>query len=179
MCDSPNDLHKEGTTADFLDGPEGDGGGEHIDESEDEGDEERVGDSAGGLEERGGVVKDKVDTGPLLHHLERSAENGATEVAACLPKRTREAVEPAGPVASDGNHLAFVFGVGDNLGELGGDVYRVLGLTAKPGEDATSGIGVAFLDKVTGGLGKEVKAGAEDETPSKLDADRDTVRSRI
>lgn len=175
MSDLSNDLHKEGTTPDSLDGPEGNRGGAHIDECEDEGDEERVGNGTSGLEERGRVVKDKVDTRPLLHHLERSTENGATEVAASLPKRTRETLHPAGPVASDGNVFSFILGVGDNLSEFGGDVLGVLWLTTKPGEDCASAVYPVFLDKVTGGLGKEVKTSAEDETPSKLDADRDTV----
>lgn len=179
MSDSLNDLHKKGTTADFLDGPEGNGGGEHIDEGEDEGDKESVGDGASGLEERSGVVKDEVDTRPLLHHLERSAENGATEVAACYPKRATEALEPAGPVPIGGNHLAFILGIGDDLAKFRGDVHRVLGLTTKAREHSTSAINLAFLDEVTGGLGEEVKTSSEDQTPSKLDADRDTVRSCV
>lgn len=115
MTESSNDLHKEGTTPDPLDGPEGNGGGEHIDKGEDEGDEERVRDGASGLEEGRRIVKDKIDTRPLLHHLERSTENGTTDVAASLPERTREAMEPAGPVASDRDCLTFILGIGDDL----------------------------------------------------------------
>ena len=174
-----NDLHKKRTTSDFLNAPEGDGGGQHIDEGEDEGDEERVGDGASGLEEWGRVVKDKVDTRPLLHHLEGCTENGATDIAASFPKRASEAMEPTGPVTSDGNHLSFILGIGDDLGELGRDVLRVLGLTTKSREHDTSTINLVFLDKVTGGLGKEVKTSTKDQTPSKLNADWDTVRSRV
>ena len=179
MFDPSRDLHKEGTTPDSLYAPEGNGGGEHIDEGEDEGDEERVGDGTSGLEERGRVVKDKVDTRPLLHHLERSAENGATEITASHPKRASEALEPTGPVASDGDRLSFILGIRDNCGEFRGDVVRVLRLTTKSREHTASALDPVFLDEVTGRLRKEVKTSTQDQTPSKLDADRDTVRSRI
>lgn len=69
------DDHAEGTpdeqgaTAEALDGPEGDGGGDDVDDGGDHGDEEGVLDGAEVLEEGGAEVEDKVDTGPLLHHL--------------------------------------------------------------------------------------------------------------
>lgn len=179
VFDSSGDLHKEGATPDSLDAPEGNGGGEHIDEGEDDGDEERIRDGTGGLEERGREVKDKVDTRPLLHHLEGSTENGATDIAASHPKRASKALEPAGPEACDGDRLSFILGIGDNRGEFRGDVVRVLRLTTKSREHNTSLVDTVFLDKVTGRLGKEIKTSTEDQTPSKLDADRDTVRSRI
>ncbi len=59
---------EDGAAAEALHGPEGDGGGAHVDEREDEGDEEGVRDGAQGLEEDGGVVEDEVHPRPLLHH---------------------------------------------------------------------------------------------------------------
>lgn len=179
MTESSNNLHKKGTTPDSLDGPEGNGSGEYIDKGEDEGDEERVRDGTSGLEERGRIVKDKVDTRPLLHHLERSTENGATDIATSLPERAREAMEPAGPVTSDRDCLAFILSIGDNLCKFRSDVLRVFGLTAKSSEHGTSAVNLFFLDKVTGRFGEEVEASTEDKTPSKLEADWDTIRPRI
>jgi hypothetical protein len=111
----------------------------------------------------------------LLHHLERSTENGATEIAASHPKRASETLEPAGPEACDGDRLSFILGIGDNRREFRGDIVRVLRLTTKSREHSTSVVDPILLDKVTGRLGEEVKTSTEDQTPSKLDADRDTV----
>lgn len=72
---------EERAAAETLNGPEGDGCRADVDECENERDQEGVLDGAGRLEEGGGVVEDEVDTGPLLHHLEGSAEDGATEMA--------------------------------------------------------------------------------------------------
>ena len=55
---------EDGAATEALDGPEGDGGGEHVDDGEDHGDQELVLDGTGGLEEGGGVVEDEVDTSP-------------------------------------------------------------------------------------------------------------------
>ena len=88
-------------------------------------------------------------------------------------------MEPAGPVTSDRDHSAFIFGIGDNLSEFIGDVVGILGLTTKSSKHGTSAVDPLFLDKVTGGLGKKVKTNAEDQTPSKLDTNRDTVGSGI
>jgi hypothetical protein len=56
-----------------------------IDECEDEGNEEGIADGIRRLEERSRVVEDEVDTRPLLHHLERRSQNGATKVALGFP----------------------------------------------------------------------------------------------
>lgn len=64
------DKHTEGTddedaaATEALDGPEGQGGREDVDQGEDERDEETVVDGTSGLEEGGGVVEDEVDTSP-------------------------------------------------------------------------------------------------------------------
>ena len=130
MSDPSNNLHKKRTASEFLIGPE-EIGVESTDEGEDKGDEEGGGDDSSGLEERDQEVKDKVDIRPLPHHLERSTKDGATEVTASLQKGAREALEPAGPVASSGDHLSFVLGIGDDLSELRGNVVRDLGLTTR------------------------------------------------
>lgn len=63
-CHAKGAPEEDGAAAETLDGPERDRGGEDVDDGEDHGDEELVLDGAGGLEERGGVVEDEVDTGP-------------------------------------------------------------------------------------------------------------------
>lgn len=63
-----------------FNGPERDGSRADVDESEDERDQEGVLDGMGRLEERRRVVEDEVDTGPLLHHLERSTQDCAADV---------------------------------------------------------------------------------------------------
>lgn len=57
--------HEERATADLLNSVEGDGGGADVDEGEDEGDQEDVGDGTGGLQEDGRVVEDEVNTSPV------------------------------------------------------------------------------------------------------------------
>lgn len=52
----------------------------HIDESRDKRDQEGVGDSAELLEEDSAKVENEVDTGPLLHHLQRRAKNDEAKV---------------------------------------------------------------------------------------------------
>ena len=64
------DQHAKGTieenraAAPFLNGVERDGSREDVDDGENHGDEERVGDGTGGLEEGGRVVEDEVNTSP-------------------------------------------------------------------------------------------------------------------
>jgi len=82
------------TATNTLHSVERDGSRADVDESEDKRDNEGVADSAGRLEEDGGVVEDEVDTGPLLHHLERGTENGLAEVGVGLEDGSGEAVGP-------------------------------------------------------------------------------------
>lgn len=72
-------VDQKSAASEPLDCVEGDGRRADVDEVEDEGDEERVGNCASRLQEGRGVVEDEVDTSPLLHHLKRSAED-------CLPQ---------------------------------------------------------------------------------------------
>lgn len=76
-------------------------------------------------------VEDKVDSGPLLHHLETGTEDGATDVGGAVPERSAEADGPLRDptVGRHAGELDLV--VGDNLGELGLDVVRVNRLDRK------------------------------------------------
>lgn len=85
---------EESTATELLDGVEGNWGGADIDEGEDERDQEGVADSTSRLQEWSRVVKDEVDSGPLLHHLERCTENGAAEVGLLVAESSLEAVHP-------------------------------------------------------------------------------------
>ena len=55
---------EDGAATPLLNGEEGDGSGADVDDGEDHGDEESVGDGTGGLEEGSRVVEDEVDTSP-------------------------------------------------------------------------------------------------------------------
>jgi hypothetical protein len=84
------DDHAEGApdedsaAAESLNGPEGDGSRAHVDDGEDQGHEEGVGDGVQGLQEDGGVVEDEVHASPLLHHLQGGTEDRAAEVGTGL-----------------------------------------------------------------------------------------------
>jgi hypothetical protein len=189
--------HEQGTAAEALDGPEGEGRRADVDEGEDKRDQERVADGAGGLQEGGRVVEDlrcctsvlakcvtrgetyKVDTGPLLHHLERSAEDGATQVALGVPEAAGEAGLPGPVPVGGGRDLALVFSVGDDLGKLLLDVGRVEGLASEAGEDAAGIFNATALDVEARGVGQEEEADGEDEGPRKLDGDGDAVRAGV
>lgn len=73
-------VDEERSSSNALHSPEGEGSRADIDQVEDEGDKESVANGSGGLQERGRVVEDEVDTGPLLHHLEGCSENGLAEI---------------------------------------------------------------------------------------------------
>ena len=86
---------KEWTTAELLNGVEGDWSRAHVDQGEDQGNQEDVVDGAGGLQEWSRVVEDEVDTSPLLHHLEGGTEDGLAQVGVRLEDGAAEAVGPA------------------------------------------------------------------------------------
>lgn len=85
---------KNCTTAELLDDIEGDWSRADVDQSGDETDKEGVGNRAQGLEESGTEVEDEVDTGPLLHHLEGSSEDGSAQVGRWSAKTASEASIP-------------------------------------------------------------------------------------
>lgn len=88
---------EERTTSELLNGIEGERGRAHVDEGEDQRDQEGVADGSSGLQEGSGVVENEVDTSPvlklafarftrvqmnspLLHHLQRGAQDCAADV---------------------------------------------------------------------------------------------------
>lgn len=183
--DELTDEHTESTedekrtTTVLLNSVERKRSGEDVDEGEDERHQESVADSTGGLQEGGGEVEDEVDTSPLLHHLERSTEDGTAQVGLLLPERTSEAVLPASKPASIGDDTALVFLVGNNLGNLGFDIFRVTGLATESAESVDGIIDTALLDVVTRGVRKEQETSAENNSPDVLNANGDTVGTGV
>ena len=94
---------------------EGNGSGAHVDEGSDETNEEGIMDCLQLLEKGSTEVEDKVDTGPLLHHLEGGAENGSAEVGRRTPESAFEAVQPGSKVAMLRDNCNFVLVIGDDL----------------------------------------------------------------
>ena len=166
-------------TAEFLNGVKGDGGRADVDEGGDETDEEGVGDGAEFLEEGGTEVEDEVDTGPLLHHLQGSSENGSAQVAARLPQAAREAIEPAIEVAALRDDLHLVLVVGNDLGQFLLDQLRLARLSTESRQHLGGLVEVAALDKVPWRFGQEEETGAEDQSPEHLNGNRDAVRAGV
>jgi len=179
------DQHSEGTddekrsSTESLNGVEGDGSGADVDDGEDHRGEERVVDGTGRGQEGSRVVEDEVDTGPLLHHLERSTQDGSSQVGSGVSERSRETSGPGTEPGGGGHQRSLVLGVGDNLGKLGLDQSRVLVLSTKTGQNVSSSGDVLLLDKVSRRLGEHEETETEDKTPSELDTDGDSVRSRV
>lgn len=175
------DKHTESTdeedasATESLNGPEGQGSRADVDEGEDERHEEDVADSTGGLEEGRRVVEDEVDTGPLLHHLHRSTEDGSAKVRLAIPEAALEAVGPAAEPSSIGDDLALVLLVGDDLGDLRLDVLGVLRLATDSGEGFDGVLDAATLDEVSRRVGEEEETTAEDDGPGELETDGDLV----
>lgn len=121
-------------------------------------------------QERGTEVEDEVDTGQLLHHLDRCTEDGLSQVGSRVPQSTSETSGPRREVTILGNELSLVFVVGDNLGEFLGDVVGVGGLTSDPGEGGSSFVDSALLDEPSRRLGEEEESSSEDQTGCQLEA---------
>jgi hypothetical protein len=176
------DKHTQGTdeedrsATESLNSPERQGSGADVDEGEDERDEEDVVNGTGGLEEGSRVVEDEVDTGPLLHHLHRSTEDGSAEVRLAIPEAALEAVGPRAEPRGGGNDLALVLLVGDDLGNLRLDVLGVLGLTTDTGESVDSLLDLTTLDEVSRRVGEEEETNSEDDSPGELKTNGDLVR---
>lgn len=139
-------IDEERASTNSLHSPEGERCGADVDQIEDEGDQEGVADGTGGLQERSRVVEDEVDTGPLLHHLERSTQDSLADIGVGLEERSGEAVQPRSEVSSVGNALSFVLGVGDNLGQFSLNVLGLDGLTTETGKNLASILNTATLD---------------------------------
>ena len=167
------------TTPKSLNGVEGDGRGAHIDQGGDEADEERVADRAELLEEGRTEVEDEVDTGPLLHHLERCTKDGAAQIALLYPEGALEAIGPGGEVVALRNHLQFVFMVGDNFGQFRLHELRIARLATQTTEHVGSTINLASLDEVAGRFREEEETDGQDEGPKHLQRDRDPVGTAV
>ena len=179
------DQHAESTpneqwsTAKLLNSVEGDRGRADIDQGEDQGDQEGVVDSAGRLKEGSRVVEDEVDTSPLLHHLERGAENGTTQVGLLDREATGEAVHPAGEPPGGWDELSLVFLIGNNFSKLDANIFRVARLTTEAGEGISCSLEVTLLDIVSRRVWEEEETTAEDDSPCKLNGDGDSVCASI
>jgi len=150
-------VDHDGSTTELLNGPEGDWGRADVDEGGDETDEEGVGDGAELLEEGGTEVEDEVDTGPLLHHLERSTQDGSAEIGRRVAESTGEARVPGREVTTlwDDGHLILV--VGDNLSKFLLDEFRSRWFPTETGQGNGSLLEIALLDEVTRRFGKRSK----------------------
>lgn len=114
------------------------------------------------------VVKHEIHASPLLHHLERSAEDRATEIRAGVEERTSEAGCVRREPASRGNRTRLVLSVGDNLGELELDVVRRRGLAAETDEGVARLVELAALDVETRRVGEEEETDSKDDGPGEL-----------
>lgn len=171
--------NENGTTTESLDGIERQRSGADVDQREDERDQEGVLDGTGGLEEGSGVVKDEVDTSPLLHHLQRGSEDGSSQVRLAAPERALEAVGPSAEPGGGGDQGTLVLLVGDDLSKLVLDIVGVLGLASDTGQGVDGLLNFTLLDKVTGRVGEEEQTTTEDQSPGELDGDGDTVGASV
>ena len=131
------------------------------------------------FEKGGAEVEDEVYAGPLLHHLEGCAEDGAAEITLLMPEATLEAIEPAAEIASLRDDLKFVLVISDDFREFGLDVFGVAGLASKTAEDLSGAVDFAAFDEVAGGFGEEEEAEGEDEGPEHLDGHGDAVGAAV
>lgn len=132
-----------------------------------------------------------------MHHLERSTEDGSSQVGLCLEDGTGETSGPLTEPGSGRHQGSFVFSVGDNFSEFGLDVGRVDGLTSESRENASGLVELSLLDEVSGRVGQEEETTTEAEmygsgefakngcarnlhqTPSELDGNGDSVLTGI
>ena len=166
-------------TAEFLDGPEGEGRGEHVDDGGDHADHEGIVDGAQVGQESCSKVEDEVDAGPLLHHLQGGAQDGTAEVAGGLGEAATEAVEPRVPVAGLRNDLQFILVVGDDFGEFLLDFFRVCRLATEPREGLSGFLDVVLLDEVTRRFGESEKTSSKDDGPKHLQRNGNAVGARV
>lgn len=167
--------NEEWTTTELLDRVEGDGCGAHVDQSEDQRDQEGVGDGTGRCEERSRVVEDEVHASPLLHHLQRSTENGLAQVGVRLEDGSGEAVSPAADPSRSRNDGTLVFLVGNDLGKLSLDILALARLATEAGKGIASLLNTAALDEVTWRVWQKHETASKDDTPDKLNADWNAV----
>lgn len=94
---------------------------------------------------------------PLLHHLQRSTEDGTAQVGLLVAKTALEAVVPAAKPAGCWDHLSFILIVGNDLGHFDLDVLGIGRLATQARERVDSTVKLASLDEVSGRIGKEGK----------------------
>jgi hypothetical protein len=157
-----------------------------VDQGEDQRDQEGVVNGASRLKERCRVVEDEVDTSPLLHHLERGTEDSLAQVGVGLEQRSLEAVCPARDPATGGDELALVLLVGNDLSKLELDQGPEVGGIGAGRVHTTnlhqSLLGLFWptaLDKVTRGVRKASNTTTQDETPGKLNTNRNAVLASV
>lgn len=170
---------EQGATAEALDGPEGEGRAAHVDQGEDERDQERVLDRASRLQEGSRVVEDEVDTGPLLHHLQRGTQDGAAQVRLLMAETALEAVGPGVEPAGVGDDGALVLLVGHDLGQFDLDVFRVTGLASQFRQRDGRVLETALLDEVSWRVGESHETERQDESPCELDGNGDSVGASV
>jgi hypothetical protein len=124
-------------------------------------------------QEGGEAYEDKIDTGPLLKHLQGHAKHDTTEVTGRIPS-TSEAVCPAGLHVC---HLVLV--VFRELVQLILDILRVDRLAAQSAERASGILMAAALDIPTRRLGQQEETGSKDESEEPLDRHGDAVGAGV
>ena len=154
---------KQRSSTELFNGVERDRSGAYVDNGEDHRGEERVIDGTGRLQESGRVVEDEVDTGPLLHHLKRSAEDGSSQVGLGLEDGAGETGGPLSEPGGGGHQGLFVLGVGNDFGKFRLDVRRRLVLSSESGEDVSGTIQTTLLDEVSRGLREQEETDGEAE----------------
>lgn len=172
-------VDQDWATAILLNDVEGERGRANVDDGGNDLGQEGIVDGAELLEESGTEVEDEVDTSPLLHHLERSTQDGSAEIGAGVEKSTLEAVEPGAEVTILWDDGHFVLVVGNNLSEFLLDVVGSLGLATETGQDLSSLLEVALLYEVTWGLWEEDKSNTEDQGPEHLERNRNAVSTSV
>ncbi|KAH3668419.1 hypothetical protein OGAPHI_002173 [Ogataea philodendri] len=167
------------TTSNFLHGNERNWSGENVDDGGDHGNKELVANGAQFLEESGTEVEDEVDTGPLLHHLQRGTQDGLSEVGRWLSEATGEAGGPRANVTGGWDNALFVFVVGHNLGQFLLDVVAVDGLSSESGKNLSSLVELALLDVVSWGVWEQEQTTSQDDSPKQLQTNRNSVGARV
>lgn len=124
-------------------------------------------------------LTDEVDARPLLHHLQRSTQYSSSEIGGRVSERTRETSGPRVKVASGGDKLRLELVICHNLSELLLDVSRVLRLTSDSRQGSSGSVESSLLDEESRRVGKEEKTGTEDQGPSKLNCNGDSVRTSV
>lgn len=114
------------------------------------------------------VVKNEIHAGPLLHHLERGAEDRAAEVRRRVEERAREARGPRGVPGAGRDGAGLDLGVGDDLGKLSLDVLRRGRLATDADERVASLVELSALDEVTRRVRKEEETDGKDDSPCEL-----------